>query len=57
MTCECCERTYVDEVALLAIEDAVMAFVEALRSKIDRDRDAFAEAERRTQEARRGAGG
>jgi hypothetical protein len=53
VTCECCAGTFVDEVALLMIEDAVVTYRDALNEKRERDQAAWADAERQTAEAMR----
>lgn len=57
MTCDCCGLVTVDEVALLAIEDAVIAFRDAVVAKDRQDKAAWAEAERVTQLALAGSPG
>lgn len=51
VTCECCDETFVDEVALLVIADALGSYRDALVEKAAGDREAWAEAERATAEA------
>lgn len=57
MTCECCGRTEVDEVALVVICEAVMGFRDALTARIERDQEAWADAERKMREALAGGQG
>lgn len=58
MRCDCCAETFVDEVALLVIEDAVISYRDALREKLDGDNAAWADAERTMRQAlAAGAGG
>jgi len=56
VTCECCDGTFVDEVGLVLIEDAVVAFRDALVEKRDRDSAAWADAEMQTAQALAGGG-
>jgi hypothetical protein len=51
VTCECCGRTEVDEVALLVICEGVMSFRDALMARVARDQEAWADAERKMREA------
>jgi hypothetical protein len=44
VTCDCCGLVTVDEVALLAIEDAVIAFRDALLGKARKDSAAWDDA-------------
>lgn len=58
VTCDCCDETFVDEVALLMIEDAIVTHRDALREKLERDDAAWAEAEQQMRQAlSKGAGG
>ena len=51
MSCECCGETFVDEVALLVIEEALVEYRDALIAKAERDRAAWADAKADTAEA------
>ena len=51
MRCECCAETFVDEVALLVIEEALVEYRDALIAKAERDQAAWAEAHGKTAEA------
>ena len=57
VTCDCCGETFVDEVALLMIDDAIRTYRDALAEKLEHDRDAWAEAERATAQALAAASG
>ncbi len=49
--CDCCSETFVDEVALIVIEEALVEYRDALLAKAERDRAAWAEAHAVTAEA------
>ena len=51
MRCDCCDETFVDEVALLMISDAVETYRDALVEKRASDEAAWADAERQIAEA------
>jgi hypothetical protein len=51
VTCECCSETFVDEVGLMLVEEAVLAYRDALVEKATRDRAAWADAEHRSAQA------
>ena len=57
MRCECCGETFVDEVALLVIEEALVEYRDALIAKAERDKGAWQDAQDATQRALRAAGG
>lgn len=57
VTCECCAGTFVDEVALLLIEDAVIAYRDALVAKTERDDGAWEDAYAAAAQAQREATG
>ncbi len=51
VTCDCCEETFVDEVGLMLVSDAVLAYRDELVARAERERDAYAEAHRVSAEA------
>ena len=51
MTCECCDETFVDEVALLVIEEALVEHRDQLIAKAEREQAAWADAHAKTAEA------
>jgi hypothetical protein len=53
--CDCCGETFVDEVGLLLVEEAVVSYRDARVEREAKKRRAWAEAERRTQDALREA--
>lgn len=57
MTCDCCGLSEVDEVALLVICEGVMSFRDAIVARIQRDQEAWADAERKMREALAAGGG
>jgi hypothetical protein len=52
--CDCCDGVFVDEVAAMLIEDAVIAYRDELEAKANRDARAWREADRVTQQALKG---
>jgi len=51
VTCECCDETFVDEVALLVIEEALVEHRDQLIAKAEREQAAWADAHAKTAEA------
>jgi hypothetical protein len=57
VSCECCGGVFVDEVALLVIEDALIAYREALVEKREADAGAWADAYAAVDQAQRATTG